>query len=89
MTPVYVSPRVEDAPEVVIPKGFKYQIPLPLVDLRVKEDGDLWGHTPSVKFTDYNLGDSKTYPQYRRDQYLMIQRNPRTKKDEFIPMDHV
>ena len=67
VTPVYVSPRVEDAPEVVIPKGFKYQIPLPSVDMRVKEDGDLWGHTPAVKLKDYNMGDGKNYPQYRRD----------------------
>ena len=49
----------------MIPKGFKYEIPLPLIDIRVKEDGDLWGFTPAMKFTDYNLGDSKTYPQYR------------------------
>jgi hypothetical protein len=78
VTPFYVSPRAEDAPDVVIPKGIKYQIPLPPVDLRVQEDGDLWGYTPAVKFTDYNLGDSKTYPQYHRDHYLMVQRNPRT-----------
>ena len=66
--PIYVPPRPDDAPEVIIPKGFKYQIPLPPVDVRVREDGDLWGHTDTVKFTDYNLGDPKTYPQYRRDQ---------------------
>ena len=72
MTPVYVPPRVEDALEVVIPKGFKYHISLPPVDIRVKEDGDLWGNRAAVKFTNYNLGDGKTYPQYRRDQYLMI-----------------
>ena len=62
ITPVYVSPRIEGAPEVVIPKGFKYQIPLPPVDVKVKEDGDLWGNTLNVKFIDYNLGDPKTYP---------------------------
>ena len=73
---------------MIIPKGFKYQIPLPPVDVIVKEDGDLWGNTPNVKFVDYNLGNPKTYPQYRQDQYLEIQRNPRTKRDEFIPMAH-
>ena len=60
MTPIYVSLRIEGAPEVVIPKGFKFQIPIPLVDIRVKEDRNLWGHTPNVKFIDYNLGDPKT-----------------------------
>ena len=57
---------------VIIPKGFKFPIPLPPIDIRVQEDGDLLGYTPAVKFTYYNLGDSKTYPQYRQDQYLLV-----------------
>ena len=69
---IYFPPRPENAPEVDIPKGFKYQIILPPVDDRVKADGDLWGHTHVVKFVDYNLGDSKTYPQFRQDNYMII-----------------
>ncbi len=78
VTPVYISPRAEDAPDVVIPKGAQYDIPLPPIDVRVHEDGDFLGYAPTIKFTDYNLGDSKTYPHYRQDQYLLVQRNPRT-----------
>ena len=89
MTPLYISSRTDDTPEVIIPKAAKYLILLPPMDIRVQEDGDLWGYTPAVKFTDYNLGDNKTYPQYRQDKFLMIQRNLRTRKDEFVPMDHV
>ena len=60
-----MPPRVEGAPEVTILKGAKFPIPLPPMDLHVKEDGDLYGYVPALKFTDYNLGDSKTYPQFR------------------------
>ena len=55
-------PRVEDAPEVAIPKGAKFPIPLPSIDPHVKKDGDLLGYVPVLKFIDYNLKDSKTYP---------------------------
>ena len=89
METVYIVPRVEDAPEVTIPKGAKFTISLPLIDPHVKEDGELLGYVPALKFTDYNLGDSKTYPQFRPDQYLIVQRNPRTNTDEFVPMEHV
>ncbi len=65
MTPVYISPRADDAPDVIIPKGAQYEIPLPPIDDRAEKDGDLLGYTPIAKFTNYNLGDSKTYPQYR------------------------
>ena len=82
-------PRVEDAPEVTIPKGAKFPIPLPSIDPRVKKYGDLLGYVPVLKFIDYNLGDSKTYPQFRSDQCLTVQRNPRTDADEFVPMEHV
>ena len=41
VTTVYFPPRPEGAPEVIIPTGFKYEIPLPPVDVRVREDGDL------------------------------------------------
>ena len=54
--------RVEDAPEVTIPKGAKFLIPLPAIDPRVKKDGDLLRYVPVIKFIDYNLGDSNTYP---------------------------
>ena len=89
ITPVYISSRAEDAPDIIIPKGAQYEIPLPPIDDRVKEDGDFLGYTLAVKFTYYNLGDSKTYPQYHQDRYLMVQRNPRIGRDDFIPMDHV
>ena len=62
VTTVYFPPIPEGASEVIIPKGFKYEIPLPPVDVRVREDGNLWGHTAAVKFADYYLGDYKTYP---------------------------
>ena len=84
METVYIVPWVEDAPEVTIPKGAKFPIPLPLIDPRVKEDGELLGYVPTLEFIDYNLGDSKTYPHFWPDQYLMVQRNPRTDADEFV-----
>ena len=62
MATVYIVPRVEDAPEVTIPKGAKFPIPLPSIDPRVKEYGELLGYVLVLKFTDYNLGYSKTYP---------------------------
>ena len=62
--PEYIVPRVEGAPEVNIPKSAKFHVPIPLNDSRVKEDGDLLGYSSVVKFVDYNLGDSKTYPQF-------------------------
>ena len=86
---VYIVPQVEDAPEVTIPKGAKYPIPLPPIDPRIKEDGELLGYVPVLKFIDYKLGYNKTYPQFWLDQYLMVQRNPRTDADEFVPMEHV
>ena len=55
-------PRVEGAPEVKIPKSAKFTVPIPPIDSQVKEDGDLLGYASIVKFVDYNLGDSKTYP---------------------------
>ena len=67
MATEYVVPRVKDAPEVTIPKGVKFHVPLSPIDSRVKEDGDLLGYAPVLKFIDYNLGDSKTYPQFRPD----------------------
>jgi len=89
MAAEYIVSRVEDAPEVTIPKGAKFLIPLPAIDPRVKKDGDLLGYIPVVKFIDYNLGYSKTYPHFWSDQYLIVQNNPRTKIDEFVPMEHV
>ena len=62
MAAEYILPRVEDAPEVTIPKGAKFLIPLPAIDTRIKKDGDLLGYVLVLKFTDYNLGYSKTYP---------------------------
>ena len=67
METVYIVPWVEDVPEVTIPKGAKFPISLPPIDPCVKEDGELLGYVPALKFTDYNLGDSKTYPQFRLD----------------------
>ena len=85
----YIMPRVDGAPKVKIPKSGKFPVPIPQIDSRVKEDGDLLGYVAVVKFVDYNLGDSKTYPQLRSDQYLTIQKNPRTGADEYVPMEHV
>ena len=64
MATVYIVPRFEYAPEVTIPKGAKFPIPLPSIDSRVQKDGELLGYAPVLKFTDYNLRDSKTYPQF-------------------------
>ena len=85
----YIMPRAEDAPEVKIPKSGKFPVPIPQIDSRIKEDGDLLGYAVVAKFIDYNLADAKTYPQFRPDQYLTIQKNPRTGVDDYIPMDHV
>ena len=86
---VYFPPRVDGGPEIVLPKDFKYQLILPPLDKRVREEGNLWQNMHAVKFADYNLGDSKQYPHFRRDNYLTIERNPRTQRDEFVPMAHV
>ena len=87
--PVYFPPRIAGAPEIALPKDFRYQLILPPLDKRVKEDGNLWRNMHAVKFADYNLGDTKLYPQFRRDRYLTVQRNTRTQRDEFVPMEHV
>ena len=63
----YIIPRVEGAPEVKIPKSAKFTVPIPPIDSRVKENGDLVGYVVVVKFVDYNLGDGKTYPQFQPD----------------------
>ena len=68
----YIIPRVDGAPEVKIPKSGKFPVPIPRIDSRVKEDGYLLGYATVSKFVDYNLGNSKTYPQFRPDQYLTI-----------------
>ena len=72
MATTYIVPRVKNAPEVTILKGAKFPIPLPSIDPRVNKYGDLLGYVPVLKFTDYNLGDSKTYPQFRPDQYITV-----------------
>ena len=72
MATEYIMPWVEDTPEVNIPKGAKFPVPIPPIDSRAKEDGDLLGYAPVLKFTDYNLGDSKTYPQFWLDRYLTV-----------------
>ena len=36
MATVYIVPRVEDAPELTIPKGANFPIPLPSIDPCVK-----------------------------------------------------
>ena len=41
MATEYIVPRVEDAPEVIIPKGGKFPISLPPIDPRIKKYGDL------------------------------------------------
>ena len=82
-------PRVEGTPEVKISKSAKFTVPIPPIDSRVKENGDLLGYASVVRFIDYNLGDAKTYPQFCLDQYLTIQKNPRIGRDEYVPMAHV
>ena len=67
MAIVYIVPRVKDTPELTNPKGAKFPILLPPIDHRVQKDGELLGYVPVVKFVDYNLGDSKTYTQFRSD----------------------
>ena len=58
----YIVPRVDGTPEVNIPKSGKFLIPIPPIDSRVKEDGYLLGYAHVVKFVDYSLRESKTYP---------------------------
>ena len=52
-------------------------MPIPPIDSRVKENGDLVGYAGVVKFIDYNLGDGKTYPHFKSDAYLVLEKNPR------------
>ena len=85
----YMIPRVEGAPEVRIPKNARYTVPIPPIDSRVKENGDLVGYAAVVKFVDYNLGDGKTYPHFKPDQYLKIEKNPWTGRNECVPLPHV
>ena len=88
ITPIYFPPRIENAPEIIFPEDFRYELILPPLDKRVKEEGNLWGNMHAVKFADHNLGHYKLYPHFRRDRYMTIQRNLRTKRDEFVPMAH-
>ena len=67
MATEYIMPWVEDTPEVNIPKGAKFPVPIPPIDSHVKEDGDLLGYAINLKFIDYNLGDSNTYPHFLPD----------------------
>ena len=64
-------------------------MPIPPIDSRVKENGDLVGYAGVVKFIDYNLGDGNTYPHFNPDAYLVLEKNPRTGRVEFIPIPHV
>ena len=64
-------------------------MPIPPIDSRVKENGDLVGYAAVVKFIDYNLADGKTYPHFKPASYLLLEKNPRTGRDEFVPQPHV
>ena len=72
-----------------IPKNAKYTVPIPPIDSRVKENGDLVGYAAVVKFVDYNLAEGKTYPQFNPDSYLKIEKDIRTGRDECVPLPHV
>jgi len=85
----YLFPRVEGAPEVKLSKTGKLAVPIPPIDPRVKENGDLVGYAAAVKFVYYNLADGKTYPHFKSDQYLRHEQNPRTAREELVPMPHV
>ena len=61
-----------------ISKSGKLTVPIPPIDSRVKENGDLIGYAGVVKFIDFNLGDGKTYPHFKSDQYLRNEKNPNT-----------
>ena len=50
--PVYFPPRVDGAPEIVLPKDFKYQLILPPLDKQVREEGNIWRNMHAVKFAD-------------------------------------
>ena len=85
----YLIPRVEGAPDIKISKSGKLTVPIPPIDSRVKENGDLIGYAGVVKFIDYNLGDGKTYPHFKPDHYLKHEKNPWTGQEELVPMPHV
>ena len=85
----YLIPRVEGTPDIRLSKSGKLLVPIPPIDSRVKENGDLVGYAAVVKFIDYNLGDGKTYPHFKPDAYLVLEKNPRTGREEFVPMPHV
>ena len=48
MATEYIVPQVKDAPEVTIPKGANFPIPLLPIDPRIKEDGELLGYVPAL-----------------------------------------
>ena len=48
----YLFPRVEGAPEVKLSKTGKLAVPIPPIDSRVKENGDLVGYATAIKFVD-------------------------------------
>ena len=52
----YLIPRVEGAPDIRLSKSGKLPVPIPPIDSRVKENGDLVGYAAVVKFIDCNLG---------------------------------
>ena len=85
----YLIPRVEGAPDIKLSKSGKLPVPIPPIDSRVKENGDLVGYAAVVKFIDYNLADGKTYPHFKPDSYLVLEKNPRIGREEFVPLPHV
>ena len=48
----YLIPRVEGAPDLKISRVGKLTVPIPPIDSRVKENGDLIGYAGVVKFID-------------------------------------
>ena len=87
--PAYVNLHQEGAPEVQLPRGAKYPLPLPPISEDVVEEGDLLANIPQLRYQDYNLQDLKKFPQFQPNRYLIRKIDPITKVEKIVPHDWI